>query len=167
MYVDSLGLAYVLRFTESTLALGRSLSDVETPRGYQYAITPPKLATVGVAISALCLLGIICGFRKFGWLIGFGITAGLFVAVIINRMLLLPKEGSEHFRRITVHSLINRHADYLKSGDALCASPVAMLLEKLGIPVNQHIESLKNWRVSGKMNRLCQVGVGLYEIIGQ
>lgn len=58
-------------------------------------------------------------------------------------MLLLPKEDNEHFRRIIVDSSINRHEDYLKSGDSLRASVVVMLLEKLGIPVNQAIESIK------------------------
>ncbi|MEO7864051.1 MAG: hypothetical protein ABIU05_27185 [Nitrospirales bacterium] len=143
MYLGSLTLAYVLRFTEATLALGRSLSDVETPTGYQDAITPPRLATIAFAVSTLCLLGIIYGFWRFGWLIGVGIIAGFFGVLMINKLLLLPKENSEHFRRIIVHSLINRHADYLKEGDALRASAVAMLLEKLGIPVNQINESLK------------------------
>ena len=38
--------------------------------------------------------------------------------------------------------MINRHADYLKSGDTLRASLMAELLEKLDIPVNEAIKRL-------------------------
>ncbi|MGH9428005.1 MAG: hypothetical protein ACRD2L_17105 [Terriglobia bacterium] len=40
--------------------------------------------------------------------------------------------------------MINRHADYLKSGDTLRASVMAELLEKLGIPVNSFVAQKKN-----------------------
>jgi hypothetical protein len=143
MYLAALALGYVVRFTQATLALGRSLSDAGTPRGYQDAITPPRFSIFALAIYALCLGGIIYGFWQFGWLSGAGISAGFLVALVINGALLLPRKGSEHFRRLIIGSMIRRHADYLKSGDALRATVMAMLLEKLGIPVNEFIERLK------------------------
>ncbi len=143
MYLASLAFGYVLGFTEATLSIGRSLSDAGTPTGYQDAITPPRFSTIAFSVYALCLGGIIFGFWQFGWIAGFGITLGFFVTVAINRVLILPKKDSEHFRRLIVHSMSNRHADYLKSGDALRASTMAELLEKLGIPVNEFIEGLK------------------------
>lgn len=143
MYLAALALGYVLRFTQATLALGRSLSEAGTPTGYQDAITPPRFSAFAFTVYALCLGGIIYGFWRFGWLRGACISAGFLVALGINGALLLPKKGSEHFRRLILGSMIRRHADYLKSGDTLRASAMAMLLEKLGIPVNEFIERLK------------------------
>jgi hypothetical protein len=144
MYLASLALGFVLRFTAATLTFGRFLSDTSTLTGYQNAITPPRFSMLALSVYALCLLGIIYGFWQFGWLAGFGIGAGFFFAVIINMVLLLPKKNSEHFRKFILRSMINRYADYLKSGDTLRASAMAMLLEKAGIPVNDFIGRNKN-----------------------
>lgn len=134
MYLASLAFGCVLRFTEATLSIGRSLSNAGTPTGYQDAITPPRFSTIAFSVYAWCLGGIIFGFWQFGWIAGFGITLGFFVTVAINRVLILPKKDSKHFRRLIVHSMSNRHADYLKSGDTLRASIMAELLEELDIP---------------------------------
>jgi len=142
MYVASGALGYVMRFTQATLAMGRSLSDTGTPTGYQDAITPPRFSRVALAVYVLCLGGIICGFWQFGLLTGAGIVVGFLVALVINTELLLPKRDSEHFRKVILRSMIARHADYLKSGDALRASAMAMLLERAGIPVDEFTERL-------------------------
>ena len=55
-----------------------------------------------------------------------------------------PAPSLLHFRKLIVHSMINRHADYLKSGDTLRASVMAELLETLGIPVNPFVAQIKN-----------------------
>lgn len=143
MYLVSLALAYVLVFTQATLFIGRSLSDAGTPTGYQDAITPPRFTTFAILVYALSLTGVIFGIWAFGWLIVLGVTVGFFVATAANLALVLPKNDSQHFRRLIVHSLINRHADYLKSGDTLRASVIGELLEKLGIPVNEFVADIK------------------------
>ena len=143
MYVVSSALGYVLAFIGATLIIGRSLSDASTPTGYQDAITPPRFSTFAIAVYVATLVGIIYGWWKFGWLLGLGVTIGFWVMVVVNKVVLLPKSDSEHFRRIIVHSMIHRHANYLKTGDALRASAMAGLLEKLGIPVNELVERLR------------------------
>jgi hypothetical protein len=143
MYIASLALGYVLAFTEATLAIGRFLSDAGTQTGYQNAITPPLFSKFAIAVYVISLTGIIYGWWKFSWLFGLGITVGFLFALVVNKIILLPKSDSEHFRKIIVHSMINRHADLLKSGDTLRASIMAELLDKLGYPVNEFIEHLQ------------------------
>jgi hypothetical protein len=143
MYVISLALAYVLTFTKATLAMGRSLSDAGTATGFQDAITPPRFTTATLFVYAACLCGVIYGIWAFGWLVGMGAGIGLFIAAGVNTALVLPKSNSEHFRKIILHSMINRHADYVKSGDALRASVMAELLAKAGIPINEFVAQVK------------------------
>ncbi len=143
MFLISLALGYVLAFTGATLSIGRSLSDDVTPTGYQDAITPPKFSTFAIAVSIICAGGLIYGFWKFGWLAGFAIIIGFFFAVVINKVIILPKSDSDHFRKIIIHSMINRHADFLRAGDTLRASAMEMLLKKLGMPVHEFMNQLK------------------------
>ena len=140
MYVISLALGYVLAFTQSTLEMGRTLSDAGTTTGYQDAITPPRFSAYALLIYAVSLGSIIYGIWWFGLIVGLGTGVGLFIAAGINIALVLPKINSKHFRNVIVHSMIKRHAVYLKSGDALRASVLAELLVKSGVPVNEHTE---------------------------
>jgi hypothetical protein len=146
MYLISLALGYVLAFTGATFVIGRSLSDAGTPRGYQDAITPPRFSRFALLLYAASLGGIIYGVWAFGWARGLATAVGLLVAVALNKVLILPKSDGQHFRKLIVHSMINRHADYLKSGDTLRASVMAELLEKLGIPVNEFIAQMRRAR---------------------
>jgi len=143
MYFVSLALGYVLAFNGATLIIGRSLSDSGTPTGYQDAITPPRFSTFAIVVYIICAGGLIYGFWRFGWLVGFGIIIGFFFAVVLNKVLILPKSHSGHFRKIIIHSMINRHADYIKAGDTLRASAMGMLLEKLGMPVNEFVNRFR------------------------
>ena len=142
MYFTSLALGYVLAFTGATLSIGRSLSDAGTPTGYQDAITPPRFSTFAIVVYIICAGGLIYGFWRFGWLAGIGTIIAFVFVVALNKVILLPKSESEHFRKIVIHSMINRHANYLKAGDTLLASTMGMLLEKLGMPVNDLIARL-------------------------
>lgn len=146
MYLVSLALGYVLAFTSTTLMVGRSLSDTGVGRGYQDAVTPPRFSTIAMLVYAPTLGGVIYGFWTFDWQIGIGIVIGLLVATRLNMALFLPKENGEHFRKLIILSMINRHADFLKSGDVLRASVMAELLAKLGIPVADFVDQLKKPR---------------------
>jgi hypothetical protein len=119
------------------------LSDVGTPTGYQDAVTPPRFSNFAIAVYLASFAGVVYGWWQFGWLFGLAVTVGFFIMVILNKLILLPRSDSEHFRKIVVHSMINRHANYLKSGDMLRASAMAELLEKLGIPVNEFVGRLR------------------------
>jgi hypothetical protein len=136
MYLASLALGYVLAFTESTHTIGRAISDTDTPTGFQDAITPPRISTFAIVIYIICIGGFIFSFWRFGWLAGIGTTVGFLFVVPLNKVLILPKPDSEHFRNIIIRSMVNRHADFVKSGDMLRASAMAVLLEKLGMPVD-------------------------------
>lgn len=143
MYLVSLALGYVLAFTQTTLAIGKSLSDAGTPRGYQDTVTPPQFGRLAILIYALSLGGVIYGFWEYGWLVGLGFFVALFFATAVNIALILPKINGTHFRNIVVHSMINRYADYLKSNDTLRTSIMAELLTKLGIPVQELVTRIK------------------------
>ncbi|HQM44156.1 MAG TPA: hypothetical protein PLI72_10485 [Smithellaceae bacterium] len=143
MFLISLALGYVLAFASATLSIGRSLSDAGTPTGFQDAITPPRFSTYSIMVYIMCAGGLFWGFWRFGWLVGFATVVGFIFAVGINKMLILPKSDSEHFRKIVIHSMINRHADYLRAGDALRASVMERLLKKLGMPVDELMNQLK------------------------
>ena len=144
MYFASLALGYILNFTAATLAIGRSLSTADTPTGFQDAITPPRFSTFAVGIYVLFLGGLIFGFWAFGWLIGLGVVIGFFVSVVLTKAMLLPKSDGEHFRKVIVHSMINRHADYVKAGDTLRALAMGELLAKLDFPVEEMVAKIKN-----------------------
>jgi hypothetical protein len=143
MYVLSLALGYDLSFTHSTLTMGRSLSDAGTATGYQDAITPPQFSSVALLVYAVCIASVIYGIWTFGWLVGSGAAVGLLIAARINMAFILPKSTGDHFRKIIIHSMINRHADYLKTGDILRASVMAELLEKAGVPVTEFVTQMK------------------------
>jgi len=140
----SLALAYIFEFTGATLAIGRSLSDTGIPRGYQDAITPPRFSSLALLVYATSLVGVGYGFWEFGGLNGLGIAVGFLVSTSVNKALLVPKSDSQHFRNLIVHSMMNRHADYLRAGDSLRSSVMAELLEKLGVPVNTFVGEIKN-----------------------
>jgi hypothetical protein len=142
MYFVSLALGYVIAFTEATLSIGRSLSGAGTGTGYQDAITPPQFSTFAIAIYIISAGGLIFGFWKYGWLTGFGVTIGFYFVVVLNKVLILPKSDNEHFRNIIIRSMIRRHANYLKANDTLRASAISLLLEKLGLPVDDFITRL-------------------------
>jgi hypothetical protein len=144
MYLASLALGYVLAFTGATLNIGRSLNDAVTPTGYQDAITPPKFSTFAIVVYISCGGGLIYGFWKFGLLAGLGTTIAFVSMVALNKVIVLPRSQSEHYRKIIVHSMINRHANYLKASDIVRAKAVGMLLERLGIPVADLTTRLNN-----------------------
>jgi hypothetical protein len=144
LYVVSLLLGYDSAFSEATLMIGKSISDTDSRTGYQDAITPPILSILGFVLYGIVLAWVVYGFIKYGWLVGLGIIVGLLFLMSLNKVILLPKKDSEHFRRIITRSIIRRHADYLRDGDELRASAVKMLLERLDIPVSEFISELKN-----------------------
>jgi len=111
MCLVSLGIGYILAFTEATLRIGKSLSDVDTPRGYQDAITPPQLPLFGFGFNIIFICGLIYGFWIFGWLAALGaIVASIFVGGL-SKAIILPKSESEHFHKLIIHSLLNRYAN--------------------------------------------------------
>ncbi len=139
-WLASLLLGYSLAFNGATLAIGKTISDTDSPTGFQDAVTPPwstNLALVSYAMS----IGVVgYGWYQYGWLTGIGLTVAFFLVVVINKVVLLPKSESDHFKRLILHSMMNRYADFIKSGDSMRASAMAALLEKLGAPVPEELK---------------------------
>ena len=136
-WLASLLLGYSLAFNRATLAIGKSISTTDSPTGFtaQDAITPPWSTNLAILSYAVSIGVIGYGWYEYGWLAGLGITLGFFFLVPINLVLLLPKSDGEHFRRLILHSMMNRYADYVKSGDQIRASAMSILLEKIGMPL--------------------------------
>jgi hypothetical protein len=140
LWFASLLLGYSLAFNGATLAIGRSISDTGSPAGFQDAITPPWSTSLAIVAYAVSIGAIGYGWYQYGWLPGIGITIGFFFLVPINKVVLLPKSESNHFRRLILHSMMNRYADFIKSGDKMRASAMAALLNKLGTPVPAELQ---------------------------
>lgn len=139
LWLVSLLLGYSLAFSGATLTIGKSISDTDSPTGFQDAITPPWSTNLTL-LSYAATIGVIgYGWYEYGWLVGIGITIGFIFLVPINKVILLPKSESEHFRRLILRSIMNRYTDLVKSGDQMRASAMAALLEKLGVPVPEEL----------------------------
>jgi hypothetical protein len=147
LYAVSLLWGYQLAYHETTRIIGRSISDTGSKDGFQPAIMSPRSTTLALILYAVILGSVVYGAIRYGWLAGIGVLVGLIIASALNKVFLLPKKDSEHFRRMVVHSLIRRHANYLKNGDELRASAVGYLLERLGVPVSEFILNLKGSKV--------------------
>jgi hypothetical protein len=74
------------------------------------------------------------------------LTVAFVFVVALNKVIILPKTESEHFRRIIIQSMINRHANYVKDSDTHRASAMSMFMEKLGMPVSDLIARLNKDR---------------------
>lgn len=134
-YIASLLLGYSLAFNGATLAIGRSIADTDSPTGFQDAITPSWSSNLALLSYAASIGAVGYGWYQYGWLTGIGITIVYLFIVAINNVALLPKSESEHFRRLILYSMINRYANFNKTGDCVRATAMAVLLEKLGSPV--------------------------------
>jgi len=126
----------VTAFSEATLLIGKSISDTDSKRGFQNAITPPWDTNLGLFTYLIVVpASVIYGFIKYGWLAGIGAMAGLFFLMSFNKVVLLPKKDSEHFRALIIQSMIGRYADYTRDHNEFRASAMKELLEQLDIPV--------------------------------
>lgn len=143
LYLVSLALGYEIRFREATLHIGRSLSETDSESGFQLAITPPVSAYATFGIYILSLAVVALGFVHYGLPRGLAASIGFVLLVIFNRILLLPKPSSTHFRQIIIRSMIRRHADYLRDGDELRAAAMVEVLERAGVPVSDFINRLR------------------------
>lgn len=142
MYLGCVALAYMLRFTEATHAIVRSLSNVKTGRGFQDAISPPKIATIGFSVSALCLIGIIYGLWKLGWRIGDGVFAAFIVSKIINMRFFSSQRWQSTLQKNYCSFIVLSPCGIFQIWrcDA-CVGIDHALWGKLGIPVDQAIEA--------------------------
>jgi hypothetical protein len=141
LWLASLLLGYSLAFSGATLIIGRSISDSGSSTGFQNAITPPWSTNLAIASYAASIGAVGYGLWQLGWLAGMGIVVAYCFLVAVNQALLLPKPGSGHIRRLIIHSMITRYADFVKLGDTVRAAAMAALLEKLDVPVPDELQT--------------------------
>jgi len=139
-----LALAYELRFTEATLHMGRALSGSGSKTGFQDAITPPLSSYFAFGIYGLSIIVIAFGFFEYGIFMGLLEFVTFYMVVLLNRVFLLPRPDSPHFRNIITRSMIGRHADYLRDGDKLRAGAMADLLQRAGIPIDELVRHVSD-----------------------
>ena len=149
---------YELRFTEVTLCMGMELllgkkwSDFEAsfaravpimrnecretplPTGFQDAITPPWKALFAVSTYLGCAVAIGLMWWRLGWVAALCGVVIIFVGAKIAQ-LVLPKPTGTHYRRLIIHSMISRYADYTRDGDGTRANAMLNLLTKAGMDV--------------------------------
>ena len=130
--VAAVSLAYNARFSGATLSFGRALSDTSSGTGYQDAVTPPWQTKF-----VLIVYGLVLAVLALSWY-GFGV--GRAIATLLVLILgsfvayfLVPKQDSNHFRRLIIVSMSRRYADYVRDGDSVRADAMKMLLRKAGI----------------------------------
>ena len=138
LYGASLLCAYHANFCQTTLTMGRAISDANSSRGFQDAITPPWVTKFGIfaILTACAIIG--CGFYLFGWLAGLGMILSYVIAFYVNAKI-LPKGNSEHFRKLILRSMVIRHANFVKSGDKIRVNAMSELLERLGFLIPENL----------------------------
>ncbi len=133
-------LGYEMRFTEVTpcmgmeLLLGKKWSDFDAsiaravpimrkecretllPTGFRDAITPPWKVLFTVSTYLGCAVAVGCMWWHLGWAVALGGVTIIFVGTKIAQ-LILPKPTGTHYRRLIIHSMISRYADYTRDGD--------------------------------------------------
>ena len=62
----------------------------------------------------------------------------VFIVAAFSRFV-LPKLDSDFFKKIVLRSLMNRYANFVRSGDKVRAKASAELLERLGYPVPEEL----------------------------
>jgi len=130
-----LAFGYVVRFTEATSVMGRSLGDSKDSTENQDAITPPGFSTLYVFIFSLSLVAIVMGFVIYGGLAGVGIIFLYLFLAIINRMVIIPSQEHFHFTNRITSSMLNRYSKYSSRGNDSRAQSMRKLLDKAGIKI--------------------------------
>src|SRR4030095_8668320 len=85
--VVSVAFAYELRFTETTLHFGRSISKVQEGRGFQDAVTPPYSTNLAIVAYVAVVLVLGFGFYLYEIWLGLAVVALFYLIVLIARLL--------------------------------------------------------------------------------
>lgn len=121
-------------FSRAVPIMRKECRETLLPTGFQDAITPPWKALFAVSTYLGCAVAIGCMWWRLGWAAALGGVAIILVGAKIAQ-LILPKPTGTHYRRLIIHSMISRYADYSRDGDGTRANAMANLLTKAGIDV--------------------------------
>jgi hypothetical protein len=122
---------YNMGLAEACKAVGKSISDSNTNTGLQDAITPPKSTNMTLLtwIAIVALLGYTV--YQFGWISASVALAVLIVVSILAGVIFIPKPDSTHYLKRIYHSMVNRYADFHKSGDMIRAGAMKDLIKRV------------------------------------
>ena len=127
VFITAIPFRIDIEFRNFNKVVGLELSSSKMGTGYQDAITPPKLNYVSYIFWPLNIFIIFAGFSDFGSS-GF-IILGIFIFSAILTWIFICPKLDKFFLKTLFYSMINRHADYVKSGDKLRAEAMKSVLE--------------------------------------
>ena len=127
VFITAIPFRIDIEFRNFNKVVGLELSSSKMGTGYQDAITPPKLNYVSYIFWPLNIFIIFAGFSDFGSS-GFIILGIFILSAILTGIFICPKLD-KFFLKTFFYSMINRHADYVKSGDKLRAEAMKSVLE--------------------------------------
>ncbi len=122
--------AYLLRFTEATLYLGKKLSSADSKTGFQDAITPPWKTRLHIFSMILTLVIFAYGIYLYGVFIGLGLGVFRIMLVALIKVIVLPNIDSSHYEQLIFRSMTKRYADFTKNNDLVRAEVMSQLLER-------------------------------------
>jgi hypothetical protein len=132
------GLGVDLRTTQACLFIGRAISDFDSKKGLQDAVTPPSWANMGLVLYALIIGGVVFIFWVSGIIHGFVIIGILIIASILTSKL-LPNPEAGIWIRLVYSSLVNRVADYAKKNDQMRSNAAQDLVSRIEDRLGQSI----------------------------
>ena len=137
-----------LDFRDFNKKVGLELSDTKMGTGFQDAITPPKLNWLSYVVYFVLIATLITAYFDRGGFKTVLICLGIIflfppiAGVLILEKLKFKKKLDKIYLRILLHSMINRHADYVKNNDTIRADAMKGLLNKLKKKYKKQISEL-------------------------
>ena len=129
LIVLSIPFKYFVNESQACLQIGKALSDVESGRGFQDAISIPASTKITLLIWFLIGVTLFLMVYYYDWTtFGLGLLI-LFISSLIFGIF-LPKTDSTHFKKKILVSLVRRYADYEKENDKVRADAISMLIER-------------------------------------
>lgn len=133
---------YILALLAVALFMGFSMSLQRTSRyiGFKMsynnknlgpAISPPWFDKVEMLLVLPLLIFLIYhGYSKYGLLSAVAILVGGLIITLGFKLIIFPVPMSFIYRNFIFSSMVNRHADYVKSGDSVRAEAMKVYIER-------------------------------------
>ena len=121
---------YMMALSQGCLFVGRAISSDNSKTGFQDAITPPLSSTIALAAYGLSAALVIFAF----WSGGLSLSGTAALSLVVFTFLagfVVPKPNSAHWVRLIYRSMVNRTADYVKSGDIMRTDAAVTLTQRI------------------------------------
>lgn len=117
--------------TRATLTIGRRIAPNLGGTGMQDAVTPQWQWKVTVFVWALTIVILATAFLRFGAVVGSLLVVWFIVAAMLVGIFFIPAPESPHYLNIISASLVGRHADFARDGDAKRAQAALHVIERI------------------------------------